>query len=195
MNQTPPVTGGAAGQWAYGLQSDRIAASAASISAKAQQDATDNRIAAQGKLYALLGINGQPGLLQSVDQRENEVAWIDGEHRANREIQRNLVQGMGNAQAQQINSDFGAAMGTSMARLESRGLGSSSMTTDALNQNAAGRSQAFLNLESELLGAQMNVETQSNANITGAMENQLLRRQEDKALKNSYAGLVGSIWS
>jgi hypothetical protein len=150
MNQTPPVTGGAAGMDAYRLQSDRIAADASARAAAAQRDATDSRIAAQNKLYSILGISGggiNGGLLGSIDAQDPRVDWIDAEHRANRGIERGLVEQMGEAQQMKINRDFGNARGTALARLDARGLGSSTMVGDALASVSESQAQADANLQ------------------------------------------------
>lgn len=195
MNQTPYPGNGAADRDAFNYQTERITADAAARAAAAQRDATDNRIAAQNKLFAVLGINGQNGLLQSVDQRGPEVDWIRGEINAGRDVQHQLIGNMGNAQRNQIERTYDNAVGTGLARLDARGLGASSMAGNVLASAAESRTQSDLNLNEQLLNARLETERTTRTAMTGAMENQLLRDQENKALNQQYASLIGSVWS
>jgi hypothetical protein len=58
MNATPNPGTGASDRDAFSLTSARIAADASARAASAQHDGTDSRIAAQNKLYSILGISG-----------------------------------------------------------------------------------------------------------------------------------------
>lgn len=172
-------------------------ANAASRAAAAQQAAVDENKRQRDQLLKFLGLNPNGslaggGILGSIDAVDPRVGWIDGENRANRDIQRNLVNQMGVAQRTQINRDWDAATGTALGRLEARGLGSSNLGTSTIAATQEGRQQNLLNLEEGLLGAKLGVERDTNASITGAFQKELERQQQNKQLKLGYSNLLGS---
>jgi len=168
---------------------------AAKVAAGAQRDQVNESIRQRDQLLKFLGLSQTGkfeggGMLGSIDAVDPRVGWIDGENKANRDIQRGLVNQMGVAQRTQIGRDWDNATGSALGRLEARGLGSSNLGTSTIAATQEGRQQSLLNLEEGLLGAKLNVENSTNASITGAFQKELERQQQNKQLKLGYSNLL-----
>lgn len=180
-------------------QAALISARASSKNADFNYYASDTESERQQGLFRLLGLDksGNPtgggifGNMRLTDPREQQ---LQDSLLSNLNLQRGLVNQLGESETNLINRDFGAAQGSALSRLEARGLGSSSLAGDTIAAVAESKKQSELRLQDQLLAQKLAVEQNNQAAIAAAKQAEIERAQRLKELEaKTFTGLAPNI--